>query len=128
MLEWILANPDTAATVAGLAVAVLLAAVEVIRRTGSVRQALLAAMLRIERARRRGELPIDGPAAMDWVIAWAMTSLVPRAPVWLRPALTEERLRRWAQGLYDLALDLLDDGALNGTRPAIPGDEDQPAV
>lgn len=122
MLDWILTNPETAGAIAGVIIAILLAAVEVVRRTGSIRQALLAAMLRIERGRRRGELPIDGPAAMDFVIAWAMNSLVPRAPVWLRPVLTEERLRRWAQGLYDLALDLLDDGILNGTRPVLDDD------
>lgn len=117
MLDWILANPETTGAIAGVIVAILLAAVEVVRRTGSIRQALLAAMLRVERARRRGELPVDGPAAMGFVIAWAMNSLVPQAPVWLRPALTEDRLRRWAQGLYDAMLDLLDDGILNGTKP-----------
>src|SRR5690606_14568754 len=117
MLDWILTNPEAAGAIAGVAIAILLAAVEVVRRTGSIRQALLTAMLRAERARRKGELPFDGPVIMERVITWAMGYLRPRAPIWLRPVLTEERLRRWAQALYDAALDLLDDGLLNGTRP-----------
>lgn len=117
MLDWIPANPETAGTIAGAVIAILLAAVEVIRRTGSIRQALLTAMLRAERARRQGQLPLDGPAIMELVVAWAVGYLVPRSPAWLRPMLTADRLRRWAQALYDGALDLLDDGLLNGTRP-----------
>jgi len=121
MLDWILENPEAAGAIAGVIVAILLAAVEVVRRTGSIRQALLTAMLRAERARRQGQLPFDGPVIMERVIAWAMGYLRPMAPVWLRPLLTEERFRRWAQALYDGMLDLLDDGLLNGTRP--PGIE-----
>ncbi|MFZ5815313.1 MAG: hypothetical protein ACOY93_08410 [Bacillota bacterium] len=116
--EWILTNPDHAATIAGAVITILLGAVGALRATGSVRQALLQLMLRADRERRRGRLgPIDGPQVMERVLDWAMVVLVPRAPFWLRPFLTRERLRSWAQRLYDVSLDLLDDGLLNGTRP-----------
>lgn len=118
MIDWILANPEAAGAIAGVVIAILLAAIEVLRRTGSIRQALLTAMLRAERARRKGDLPFDGPAIMELVITWAMGYLRPRMPLWLRPMLTEDRFRRWAQSLYNGALDLLDDGLLNGSRPA----------
>lgn len=124
LFDWILQNPETAGAIVGALFAILVGAFEVIRRTGSIREALLAAMLRAERARRQKKLgPIDGPAVMDRVITWAMKYLVPQAPIWLRPLLTEKRLREWAQGLYNVTLDLLDDGLLNGTRPALLPDE-----
>lgn len=117
MFDWIMANAGIVGSIVGAIVVVVLAAVDVMRRTGSVRQAILTAMLGAERARRQGTLPIDGPAVMERVISWALDYLVPHAPAWLRPFLTEGRLRNWAQTLYNGALDLLDDGALNGTRP-----------
>ncbi|WP_374713119.1 hypothetical protein [Symbiobacterium terraclitae] len=124
MLDWILANPETAGTIAGAIIAVLLAAVATLRTTGSLRQGLLALMLQADRARRKGLLgPIDGPQVMDLVIQVAMSRLVPRLPALIRPLITAERLRAVAQRLYDLSLDYLDDGVLNGTWPELPPDE-----
>jgi len=127
MLDWILANPETAGTIAGAIIAVLLAAVATLRTTGSLRQGLLALMLQADRARRKGLLgPIDGPQVMDLVIQVAMSRLVPRLPALIRPLITADRLRAIAQRLYDLSLDYLDDGLINGTRPE-PLPPDRPA-
>jgi len=124
MLDWILANPETVGTIVGAIVAVLLVTIATIRTTGSLRQGLLALMLAADRARRKGLLgPIDGPQVMDLVIQAAMTKVVPRLPAIIRPLITPDRLRAIAQRLYDLSLDYLDDGLLNGTRPELPPDE-----
>jgi hypothetical protein len=118
LLDWILGNPDTAGMIAGAVIVILLAAVATLRATGSLRQGLLALMLQADRARRHGQLgPIDGPQVMELVIQAAMASLVPKLPLWLRLMVTADKLRTTAQRLYDLSLDYLDDGVLNGTKP-----------
>lgn len=119
MLNWILANPTEAGAYAGVILGILLAAFSVWKVAG-FRQGLLALMLRAERARRHGQLgPVDGPQVMDLVIQWALTYLVPGLPAWLRPVFTPDRIRAMAQGFWNLMLDLLDDGLLNGTRPVL---------
>lgn len=124
--DWILANPETIGTIVGALVAILLVTLATIRTTGSLRQGLLALMLAADRARRKGQLgPIDGPQVMDLVIQAAMAKVVPRLPAIIRPLITPERLRALAQGLYDLSLDYLDDGLLNGTRPEQLPDDSQ---
>lgn len=119
MFDWILANPEAAGAIVGAVIAVLLAAVAALRTTGSLRQGLLALMLQAEKMRRKGELGdiIDGPRVMDLVIQWALATLVPRLPAVVRPFITADWLRATAQRLYDLSLDYLDDGQINGTRP-----------
>lgn len=120
MLDWILANPTEAGTLAGVFLAILIAAVAA-WKVGGFRQGLLALMLHADRARRQGKVgPIDGPQVMALVINMAMTKLVPQLPAWLRPVITPERIQRWAQAGFDLGLDYLDDGLLNGTRPTLP--------
>lgn len=120
-LNWIAGNPDATGALIGTLLAILLAAVAALRATGSLRQGLLALMLQADRARRQGRLgPIDGPGVMDLVVQSAMSTLVPRLPAWLRPTITTDRLRTTAQRLFDMSLDYLDDGVLNGTRPQNP--------
>lgn len=125
MLDWILANPEAVGVVAGAVVTLLIVLAATLRVTGSLRQGLLALMLQAEKMRRKGQLGevIDGPRVMDFVIQWAMATLVPRLPAFVRPMMTADRLRTLAQRLYDLSLDYLDDGILNGTRPELPPDE-----
>lgn len=119
MLDWILANPETAGAIAGAVVTLLVVLVATLRVTGSLRQGLLALMLQAEKMRRKGQLVgvIDGPQVMDLVIQWALATMVPRLPAFVRPLITAERLRSMAQRLYDLSLDYLDDGVLNGSKP-----------
>jgi len=125
MLDWILTHPEAAGVVAGAVVTLLIVLAATLRVTGSLRQGLLALMLQAEKMRRKGQLGdvIDGPKVMDVVIQWAMATLVPRLPAIIRPLITPDRLRALAQRLYDLSLDYLDDGLLNGTRPELPPDE-----
>ncbi len=117
MADWILGHPEEVALLGGF----LLTAAALIYRQGwaGVRLALRELMHAAERARRKGLLPLDGPAVMDWVVRRALTDLVPRAPLWLRPVLTEARLRSLAQTLFDhmsaLAGDWLNDGKLDGS-------------
>jgi len=122
MLDWILANPETVGTIIGAIVGILLVTIATLRTTGSLRQGLLSLMLAADRARRQGKLgPIDGPQVMDLVIQAAMTKVVPRLPAIIRPLITPDRLRALAQRLYDLSLDYLDDGIINGSRPQQAG-------
>jgi hypothetical protein len=123
---WIQMNPDAfGRSVAAIVVSFVVAVSAV--KIGGLRRGLLTLMLRLERARRQGQLgTIDGPQIMPIVISWAMTTLVPRLPFWVRPMITPDRLQKWAQSLFDASLDLLDDGMLNGTRPELP-DKQQPA-
>lgn len=84
-----------------------------------VRQALLGLMLRAEKAARRGDFGvISGPELMEIVIRQFMARVVPGLPpwlVWLKPFLTEDRVRAAAQFLYDRTLDWLDDGKFNNS-------------
>jgi len=123
MLDWILTHPEAAGVVAGAVVTLLIVLAATLRVTGSLRQGLLALMLQAEKMRRKGQLGevIDGPKVMDFVIQWAMATLVPRLPAFVRPLITPERLRAIAQRLYDLSLDYLDDGIINGSRPQQAG-------
>lgn len=84
-----------------------------------VRQALLGLMLRAEKAARKGDFGIiTGPQLMDLVVSQFMARVVPGLPpwlIWLRPFLTEERVRQAAQFLYVKTLDYLDDGKFNNS-------------
>lgn len=84
-----------------------------------VRQALLGLMLRAEKAARKGDFGIvTGPQLMDLVVAQFMLRVVPGLPpwlAWLRPVLTEARVRAAAQFLYSRTLDYLDDGKFNNS-------------
>lgn len=86
---------------------------------GQVRQALLGLMLRAEKAARKGDFGIiTGPQLMDLVVSQFMARVVPGLPpwlIWLRPFLTEERVRQAAQFLYVKTLDYLDDGKFNNS-------------
>jgi hypothetical protein len=122
VLHWIQTNPAEFGALLGALVVAVLAGVAG-WRLGGLRQGLLQLMLHLDRARRQGRLgPIDGPQVMAMVVTWAMNTLVPRLPFWLRPLITPERLQSWAQALFDAGLDLLDDGMLNGTHPTLPDD------
>lgn len=131
LVTWFLEQPDEArlwASALATLLVVILAAWRVGAATGSVRESLLALMLGFEKARRKGQLgPVDGPAVLALVIDRALLLLVPQAPVWLRPFLTAVRLTSWVQGAYNLMMDYLDDGLLNGTRPEPLPDEDTPS-
>lgn len=119
--EWTLNNPEQAGALAGfLATAVIL-----IVRNGwaRIRESLKELMLIGERKRRQNELPFDGPAIMEWVINQALTRLVPIAPFWLRPWLTQERLRRLAQAAFDKAHDWLDNGKIDGSNMQTPASQ-----
>lgn len=84
-----------------------------------VRQILLGLMLRAEKAARKGVWGvISGPELMEIVIRQFMARAVPGLPpwlVWLRPILTEAKVRRVAQFLFDKTLDYLDDGKFNNS-------------
>lgn len=123
MLNWILNNPVETGALAGVILGILFTVIGVWKVKG-FRQGLLMLMLRLDRARRQGQLgPVDGPQVMALVVNWAMTRLVPGLPIFLRPFVTPARIEQWAQGLFDGTLDLLDDGLLNGTRPTLPDDQ-----
>jgi|GEM_PF-6166650 len=117
--DWVLGHPDEVALLAGF----LVTAAALVYRQGwvGVRLALLELMHAAERARRKGLLPVDGPAVMDWVVRRAMSDIVPRAPLWLRPSLTEQRVRGLAQRLFDkmsaLTVDWVEDGHVDGRTP-----------
>lgn len=87
-----------------------------------VRQALLGLMMRAEKAARKGDFgPISGPELMEIVVRQFMLRVVPGLPswlAWLRPMLTEARVRATAQFLYDKTLDWLDDGKFNNSNSA----------
>lgn len=122
--NWILANPAEAGGLVALLITAAVVLVQTLRAKGSLREALLAAMLRFERDRRKGHIdPVDGPQIMSMVVNWAWATVVPRLPFWLRPMITPERLQTWAQALFDASLDLLDDGLLNGTRPTLEDEQ-----
>lgn len=119
--EWILAHPDETGYLVGFLVSAVLAFFAAyIRQRGwqGVREGLREIMHAAERARRQGRLPFDGPLVMEWVINQAITRLVPAAPVWLRPALTEERIRQLAQVAFDGVQDWIDNGQLDGSYQA----------
>ena len=84
-----------------------------------VRQALLGLMLRAEKSARKGDFGfITGPQLMELVISQFMARVAPALPpwaAWLRPFLTEDRVRAAAQFLYSKTLDYLDDGKFNNS-------------
>lgn len=113
IVEWILEHPDET----GLLISLLITVTGLIIQRGwaGVRAAIQAVMHAAERARRQGKLPpaFDGPQVFEWVVTNVMIRVVPFAPFWLRPYLTEARVRTMVQRLFDGALDWIDDGEFN---------------
>ena len=72
-------------------------------------------LMLLAQKRAKELLLASGEARMAWVVQYIMTTVVPTFPAWLRPWFTEQRVRAFAQWVFDTSLDLLDDGQLNGS-------------
>ena len=72
-------------------------------------------LMLLAQKRAKELLLADGEARMAWVVQYIMTAVVPTFPIWLRSWFTEQRVRVFAQWVYDTAIDLLDDGQANGS-------------
>ena len=97
MIDFILSNIETAGM--ALVAVILLVYAIVTRQWGLVRSSALSLMLSAERllATEQGQLK------MEWVFREASASI----PVWMRPYLTEDRLREILQDLYDNAKKMI---------------------
>lgn len=108
-VNWVLDNWDLMGVVLGI----VFTAVEVVRATGNLRQGLLSLMLQAEKAAGKGELGgITGTAIMDAVVTLAMQRIVPRLPVYVRPFVTEARVRTVALWVYEHTREYLEHGRL----------------
>lgn len=85
------------------------------RRAWAQLRELAPKLMLVAQKRAQELLLANGEARMAWVVQYILTTVVPTFPAWLRPWLTEQRVRAFAQCVYDTAVDLLDDGWLNSS-------------
>ena len=97
MMDFLLANIEAVGT--ALVAVILLAYAIITRQWGLVRSSALSLMLSAERllATEQGQLK------MEWVFR-EVNGLIPK---WMRPYLTEEKLRGILQELYDNAKHMI---------------------
>lgn len=113
LFGWVIENPETT----GLLIGFLISTATLIYKMGwaGIYAGIQKWIHIAERRRRQGDLPFDGPQIFEWVVAQVMLWVVPAAPAWLKPYLTEARVRLLVQQLFDKGMDLIDDGKLNGS-------------
>jgi hypothetical protein len=68
-------------------------------------------MLHIEKLARE-QVSLRGPEKMEWVVQQAI-AYVPKLPIWLRSYFTEERIRKFAQWVFDVATATMDEQLSN---------------
>jgi hypothetical protein len=97
MIDFLLANIESVGT--ALVAVILLAYAIITRQWGLLRSAALSLMLSAERllATEQGQLK------MEWVFREVQQNI----PIWLRPYLTEDKLREILQELYDNAKHMI---------------------
>jgi len=79
-----------------------------------LKQFITEQMLKVEKMAKE-QIEMHGAEKMEWVVQKVLTEFVPKVPDWFKPLCSEQNVRFVAQWIFDHALDLLDDGKLNGS-------------